>query len=197
MMHRLVRPGRFRFLRRLRGYALLSAVVLTLLPQVASAQNDSSNRGLMLGTTPFFCKSSGTCLTDVKVTRGQVNDTGGCTVTWAFNGYDVKQGKKPKLVWRIVTDPADPDTYKFHPNDGIRLNPADMNDPSKDLFDQGHDVANGTRFRWRDKNKRNREQSASHPIPEEREIRFDFVVLRVSDGHQCDARDPVIINRGE
>lgn len=176
--------------------ARLAAMCLTIAPLMCVQAQDYNAR-VMLGTTPKFCNNNNPCRTTVLVSVGEPKDPSGCTASWPFNSYDVKKGAKPKLVWEIQTEAGDTNRYQFHPNDGVKLNSADMNDTGKDLFDQGHDSADGTKFRWRDKNKRIRDKTSAHPVPEERAIRFDFVVLRVSDGHPCAAGDPVIINRGQ
>ena len=107
----------------------------------------------------------------------------------------MKWKTRPKLVWELSYTGTD--TYKFHPNDGVRLNSGDLNDPSMDLYDQGHDSANGQKFKWRDRNSRKRDKDPSYPKAEEHAIRFDFVVLRDRDGRQCAAGDPVVINMGQ
>jgi len=155
---------------------------------------------LLLGTYPYECKNSDPCSTEVSVTASETKSDGsvdplGCTVSWKFNGYLVKKHTNPKLVWKLVYSGVD--TYKFHPNDGVILNTADLNDPSMDLYDQGRDSADGQKFRWRDRNKRKRDKDQGNPAPENRGIRFEFVVLRDRDAYKCAAGDPVVINMGQ
>lgn len=146
------------------------------------------------------CDTNQPCITTVELKHGQPNDPNGCSATWLNSAYDVYKQKKPKLVWEIKNVSGDTNSYKFHPNDGVILNPADLNDPNKDLFDHGRDSADGKKFRWKSKNKRPRVKDESHPVAEERAIRFDFHIYRENaDGTQtrCAWFDPVIINRGE
>lgn len=154
----------------------------------------------LLGPTPYECKTNNPCSTNITVTAGESKpdgtvDPNGCTVSWGYNGYLVKRFKHPKLVWKLVYTGVD--TYKFDPNDGVILNPADMNEPDQDLYDQGLDSADGQKFKWHDRNRRKREKHQNHPVAEEREIRFDFVVLRDRDNQKCAAGDPVVINMGQ
>lgn len=177
--------------------ALISLSVVLNLPFETKAQAVVRT---LLGPTSYECKNSNPCSTDVSVTAGESKpdgtvDPNGCTVSWGYNGYLVKRGKSPKLLWKLVYTGVD--TYKFHPNDGVILNPADMNDPNQDMYDQGRDSADGQKFKWRDRNKRKREKDQNHPVAEERGIKFDFVVLRDRDNYKCAAGDPVVINMGQ
>ena len=112
----------------------------------------SSEARLLIGVNLKSCKDGGdnTCSTPVQVSRGETNDPKGCKVTWAYRGYEVKKkSTKVKLVWEIEKDPYDGDTYRFHPNDGVKLKTDDENDTNQDLWDQGHESKDGQKFRWR------------------------------------------------
>jgi hypothetical protein len=175
----------------------LAAVALLAVPALAEPKSMVQLRGLF----EYPCTSNSPCETEVIVSEGSVRADGtpdptGCQVAWSYSGYEVAQGKSPQLRWKLKKKSnSDPATYRFDSTEGIRLNPDDANDTTKDLSGPGHVGGNKMTFRWKSLNKRKRDDAGSSD-PTARPIRFDFVVWR-QDGRQCQAVDPVVINRGQ
>ena len=136
------------------------------------------------GGPPIKCDTNADCPIETWVRR---DGWLGCTATSRYDEIQVGKGYKPKLVWQTtLEDSADRSDYRFD-TDGIKLNPDDHNDESKDLWDGNHEDAGKKRYRWRSRNE------------QPKGIHFDVKVRRtilgpVSIG--CTAADPLIANAG-